>query len=75
MTLAEQVYERVRNLPESKVAEVLDFVDNLENDTQLPTSGSQKKRPISEWLDPIHIENWDDNIDLSREAMYGDEGR
>ncbi|MBF0125002.1 MAG: DUF2281 domain-containing protein [Magnetococcales bacterium] len=69
MTLAEKIYQRVQHLPADKAAEVLDFIGYLETTTQhrLPNAGEH--RPVSEWLKPIHISGWKDDIDLSREAM------
>ncbi|MBF0145035.1 MAG: hypothetical protein HQL84_10585 [Magnetococcales bacterium] len=74
MTLAEEIYQRVQHLPEDKAAEVLDFIGDLEITMNRRLSIPKKRRPILEWLKPIHVSSWDDTIDLSREAMYDDDG-
>ncbi|HIJ82725.1 MAG: DUF2281 protein [Magnetococcales bacterium] len=75
MTMVEEIYRRARRLPEDKAAEVLDFIAYLETTLHRRPAIPRKSPSLSEWLKPIHIDSWDDNIDLSREAMYGDDGR
>ncbi|MBF0309980.1 MAG: DUF2281 domain-containing protein [Magnetococcales bacterium] len=75
MALAEEIYQRAQCLPEDKAAEVLDFIGYLETTMNRRLSIPKKRRPVLEWLKPIHVSSWNDTIDLSREAMYGDDGR
>ena len=75
MTMVEEIYQRARQLPDDKVSEVLNFIGYLETTLNRQPSIPKKRPSVSEWLKPIHVEHWDDNIDLSREAMYGDDGR
>ncbi|MBF0438167.1 MAG: hypothetical protein HQL93_03505 [Magnetococcales bacterium] len=75
MTMIEEIYQRVRQLPEDKAAEVLEFIGYLETAMHRWPAIPRKHPSVSEWLKPIHVAFWDDSMDLSREAMYGDDGR
>ena len=75
MTMVEEIYQRARQLPENKAAEVLNFIGYLETTLNRQPSIPRRRPPVLEWLKPIHVDSWDDSIDLSREAMYGDDGR
>ncbi|MBF0463160.1 MAG: hypothetical protein HQL87_17470 [Magnetococcales bacterium] len=75
MTMVEEIYQRARQLPKDKAVEVLNFIGHLET-TPNGSPVIPRKRPlVSEWLKPIHVDAWDNSMDLSREAMYGDNGR
>ncbi len=73
--MVEEIYRRARQLPTDKAVEVLNFIGYLETTLNRQPVILKQHRTVSEWLKPIHVEHWDDNIDLSREAMYGDDGR
>lgn len=75
MTMIEEIYQRVRQLPEDKAAEVLNFIGYLETTLHRRPTTPRKHPSVSEWLKPIHVDSWDDSIDLSREAIYGNDGR
>ncbi|MEO5329646.1 MAG: DUF2281 domain-containing protein [Magnetococcus sp. THC-1_WYH] len=75
MAMIEEIYQRVRQLPEDKATEVLNFIGYLETTLRRRPTTPRKRPSVLEWLKPIHVETWNDSIDLSREAMYGDDGR
>lgn len=75
MVVVEEIYQRARQLPEDKAVEVLDFIGYLETTLNRLPPTSRKRPPVSDWLKPIHVDSWNDSFDLSREAMYGDDGR
>jgi hypothetical protein len=69
----EHLFEKIRHLPADRVAEVEDFVDFLNERTRrqqpAPTKGQEFDFPV------IRIDDWPEDLSLSREEMYGDDGR
>ncbi|MBF0399357.1 MAG: hypothetical protein HQL90_01165 [Magnetococcales bacterium] len=75
MTMVEEICQRARQLPEDKAAEVLNFIGHLETTPNRQSSIPKRRPPVAEWLKPIHVDSWNDSMDLRREAIYGDDGR
>ncbi|MBF0629203.1 MAG: hypothetical protein HQL91_13375 [Magnetococcales bacterium] len=75
MTMVEEIYQRARQLPEEKAAEVLNFIGYLEATLHHRPAPPRKHPSVAEWLKPIQVDSWDDGMDLRREALYGDDGR
>lgn len=65
--------DKIRALPAERVAEIIDFVDFLhlratsQSSTMLQTSVLDM--PV------ISVKRWRGDLNLSREAMYSDDGR
>lgn len=76
MSLAEQIYEQVRRMPEPTAAEVLDFIGFLEMKAAR-RQVDERIRPFDEenWPPPIHLGRWDESLARGRETLYGDDGR
>ena len=69
---AQALIEKIKSLPADRVAEVEDFVDFLRQRTQATKSTTRKESldfPV------ISVGRWPDNLSLSREDLYGDDGR
>lgn len=66
-----QLIEKIRHLPAERIAEVEDFVDFLQERT--------KARPVTKRLPfnfpVISVGQWPQNLSLSREDIYTDDGR
>ena len=66
MTIAEQIYEEVRTLPEELAREVLDFVDFIEDRYALKSASDkdlqQAQAPVMSrvWDNPTDDEVWND---------------
>lgn len=65
--------EKIRVLPAERVAEIIDFVDFL----HLRAASQGLPTPQTSVLDMpvISVKRWHGDLNLSREAMYGDDGR
>jgi hypothetical protein len=72
MHSAQALIEKIQSLPTDRIAEVEDFVDFLKQRAR------QRKTTISKQsLDfPVmSVGKWPNDLSLSREDMYGDDGR
>lgn len=69
---AEALIEKIQSLPVERVAEVEDFVDFLKERTRFRKDSLSKK---SSDFPVISVGQWPDDLNLDREAMYGDDGR
>ena len=68
----ELLVEKIRHLPLERVAEVEDFVDFLSERTKR----EQTAKPRAQFDFPvISVGQWPQDLDLSREGIYGDDGR
>lgn len=68
----EQLVEKIRHLPEDRVAEVEDFVDFLSERARRQATATPSESfdfPV------IRVGQWPDDLSLNREEMYGDDGR
>lgn len=67
MTIAEQVLDKLRDLPPEKQKEVLDFVDSLQGENG-PKKPLRSLRGL--WKD-LNIEITDEDIAEARREMWG----
>jgi hypothetical protein len=67
----EQLFEKIRHLPMERVAEVEDFVDflNERSQRQKSTTATTFDFPV------ISVDQWPQDLTISREELYGDDGR
>lgn len=69
MSAPQTIVEKLKTLPPEKVAEVEDFVDFLH-------SRSQRHRQRRAFDFPVdQVGPWPTDLNLSRETLYGDNGR
>ncbi len=64
--------EKIQSLPTDRIAEVEDFVDFLKQRTRQRKTAASKQSlnfPV------MSVGKWPDDLSLSREDMYGDDGR
>lgn len=64
--------KKIQSLPTDRIAEVEDFVDFLRQKTKRSKTTASNKAldfPV------ISVGKWPDDLSLSREDMYGDDGR
>ncbi|MBF0135973.1 MAG: hypothetical protein H7833_18890 [Magnetococcus sp. DMHC-1] len=57
------------------IQESLAMTDKLKTYSTVTIPVIVDEAPPDDWPEPIHVDSWDDNIDLSRNALYGDDGR
>lgn len=72
MQNAQALIEKIQSLPTDRIAEVEDFVDFLKQRAKLRKTVTHKQSldfPV------MSVGKWPDNLSLSREDMYGDDGR
>lgn len=69
----EHLVEKIRHLPADRVAEVEDFVDFLNEKAKRLQSAPPREQALD--FPVIHIADWPADLNLSREEMYGDDGR
>jgi len=72
MHSAQALIEKIQSLPTDRIAEVEDFVDFLKQRTRQRKTTTSKQSldfPV------ISVGKWPNNLSLSREDMYGDDGR
>ncbi len=69
----EYLFEKIRHLPTERISEVEDFVDFL-NERTLRSTPSSKPHTAFDFP-VISVGQWPQNLTLSREEMYGDDGR
>ena len=60
MTVAEQVYEVVKRLPQEKAAEVLTFARSIKAQQASQESASEKMAAWHRFLDSIDPADWED---------------
>jgi len=72
MQSTQALIEKIQSLPTDRIAEVEDFVDFLKQRTRQRKADTSK-----ELLDfPVmSVGKWPSDLSLSREDMYGDDGR
>lgn len=73
MHSAQALIEKIQSLPSDRIAEVEDFVDFLKQRAKLrkaiPTSKESLDFPV------MSVGKWPNDLSLSREDIYGDDGR
>jgi len=72
MQTTQALIEKIQSLPTDRIAEVEDFVDFLKQRARYGKTIAGKQSldfPV------ISVGKWPDDLSLSREAMYGDDGR
>ncbi len=74
MPLAREQYliNKIRELPPSRVAEVEDFIDFLKQREQVK---SEHKADSSLGFPVDDLGAWPEGVSMSREDLYGDDGR
>jgi len=65
--------EKIQSLPYDRIAEVEDFVDFLKERTKPRKTIMSSKQSLDFPVDDLGI--WPEGLSLSREDMYGDDGR
>ena len=65
--------EKIQSLPVDRVAEVEDFVDFLKERVKLRKTMTINKQSLDFPVDDLGV--WPESLSLSREDMYGDDGR
>lgn len=65
--------EKIQSLPVDRIAEVEDFVDFLKERVKLGKITKTNKQFLDFPVDDLGI--WPEGLSLSREDMYGDDGR
>lgn len=73
MHSAQALVEKIQSLPANRIIEVEDFIDFLKRRTssQRTTIASNKSLDFP----VMSIGQWPSDLNLSREDMYGDDGR
>ncbi len=72
MHSAQALIEKIQSLPTDRIAEVEDFVDFLKQRTMQRKTATRKQSldfPV------MSVGTWPNDLSLSREDMYGDDGR
>ncbi|MES9856584.1 MAG: DUF2281 domain-containing protein [Sedimenticola sp.] len=72
MQNAQALIEKIQSLPTDRIAEVEDFVDFLTQRAKLRKTVNRKQSldfPV------MSVGQWPSDLSLSREDMYGDDGR
>jgi hypothetical protein len=69
----ENLVDKIRHLPADRVAEVEDFVDFLSQRAKRQQAAQSKNESFE--FPVVRIDDWPENLNLSREEMYGDDGR
>ncbi|HEY5603195.1 MAG TPA: DUF2281 domain-containing protein [Gammaproteobacteria bacterium] len=67
----DDVMEKLRSLPPERIEEVADFVDFLKQ--RMQAKRTDKREPLD--FPVISVGQWPEDMSLSREDMYGDDGR
>jgi len=73
MQNAQILMKKIQSLPTDRIAEVEDFVDFLEERVRLRKTITTSKQSLDFPVDDLGI--WPEGLSLSREDMYGDDGR
>ena len=72
MHSAQALIEKIQSLPTDRIAEVEDFVDFLKQRARQRKTATSKQSldfPV------MSVGTWPNDLSLSREDMYGDDGR
>ena len=72
MHSAQALIEKIQSLPTDRIAEVEDFVDFLKQRARYKKANAGKQSldfPV------MSVGTWPSDLSLSREDMYGDDGR
>ncbi len=72
MQNAQALIKKIQSLPTDRIAEVEDFVDFLKQRTRYKKANTSKQAldfPV------MSVGTWPNDLSLSRENMYGDDGR
>lgn len=72
MHSAQALIEKIQSLPTDRIAEVEDFVDFLKQRARVKKTNTSKQSldfPV------MSVGQWPSDLSLSREDMYGDDGR
>ena len=70
---AQALMEKIQSLPTDRIAEVEDFVDFLKQQARLRKAEPTSKEPLD--FPVMSVGKWPSDFSLSREGMYGDDGR
>lgn len=65
--------EKIQSLPIDRITEVEDFVDFLKERVKVRKTITARKQPLNFPVDDLGT--WPEGLSLSREDMYGDDGR
>lgn len=69
----QMLMEKIQSLPLDRIAEVEDFVDFLKERVKLRKTMGTSKQSLDFPVDDLGV--WPEGLSLSREDMYGDDGR
>jgi hypothetical protein len=70
---AQALMKKIQSLPTDRITEVEDFVDFLRQRAKLRKTAVPGKEPLNFPVDDLGP--WPEEVSLSREDMYGDDGR
>jgi len=70
---AQVLMKKIQSLPLDRIAEVEDFVDFLKERVKLRKTSMTGKQSLDFPVDDLGV--WPEGLSLSREDMYGDDGR
>ena len=73
MQSAQTLIEKIQSLPADRIVEVEDFVDFLRQRARLRKTTAINKEALN--FPVMSVGKWPDGLSLSREDMYGDDGR
>ena len=73
MQNSQVLMKKIQSLPIDRIAEVEDFVDFLKGRVRLRKTVTTSKQFLDFPVDDLGI--WPEGLSLSREDMYGDDGR
>ncbi|VAX06574.1 hypothetical protein MNBD_GAMMA26-274 [hydrothermal vent metagenome] len=73
MQNTQALIEKIQSLPTDRIAEVEDFVDFLKQRTRRRKVTVTSKESLD--FPVMSVGKWPDDLSLSREDMYGDDGR
>ena len=73
MQNTQTLINKIQSLPIERIAEVEDFVDFLKDRTEDKKMDSQNKQSLD--FPVMSVGKWPEDLSLSREHMYGDNGR
>ena len=73
MQNTQALIEKIQSLPTDRIAEVEDFVDFLKQRTRLRKATTASKKSLD--FPVMSVGKWPSDLSLSREDMYGDDGR
>lgn len=69
----EALIKKIQSLPTSRVAEIEDFVDFLQQRTRGQGAYTRQKTSLN--FPVISAGKWPEDLSLHREDMYGEDGR